>query len=118
MGYEPQTLGKMSWCCEARSHALQIALLTGVHVHLEVQNTIANDIKISLKSISMQICHSLVREIILLANSNVKQAVYGQINLHVGQFLPTLCEPKNVVWFNQQVKDNNIFALHMSVHTF
>lgn len=45
MRYEPQTLGKMSWCCEARSHALQIALLTGVHVHLEVQNTIANDKK-------------------------------------------------------------------------
>lgn len=62
----------------------------------------------------MQICHSLVREIILLANSNVKQAVYGQMNLHVGQFLPTLCEPKNVMWFNQQVKEK----IHMSVHTF
>lgn len=43
MGYKPQTLGKTSWCCEGQSHALQIALLTGVHVHLEVQNTITND---------------------------------------------------------------------------
>lgn len=51
MGYKPQTLGKMSWCCEGQSHALQIALLTGVHVHLEVQNTITNDKKIALKSI-------------------------------------------------------------------
>jgi len=39
MGYEPQTLGKMSWCREGQSHALKISLLTGVHVHLEVQNT-------------------------------------------------------------------------------
>lgn len=48
MGYKPQTLGEMSWCCEGRSHALQIALLTGVYVHLEVQNTITNDQKNSI----------------------------------------------------------------------
>lgn len=68
MRYEPQTLGKMSWCCEARSHVLQIALLTGVHVHLEVQTQSL----MTKNSIEKHLWHTLVRGMILLANSNVK----------------------------------------------